>query len=74
MPRRHDARTHRGAESGSKAEVGASRAGFMVEYAELIPTDAWTGSFEVVDGRIGVPDAPGHGVELTPEAMKRFAV
>jgi D-arabinonate dehydratase len=54
--------------------VGASRAGFMVEYAELIPTDAWTGSFEVVDGRIGVPDAPGHGVELTPEAMKRFAV
>jgi D-arabinonate dehydratase len=54
--------------------VGASRAGFMVEYAELIPTDAWTGSFEVVDGRIGVPDAPGHGVELTPEAMSRFAV
>lgn len=54
--------------------VGASRAGFMVEYAELIPPDALTHSFEVVEGRIRVPDAPGHGVELTSEAMTRFAV
>jgi D-arabinonate dehydratase len=54
--------------------VGASRAGFMVEYAELIPPDAWTHPFEVIDGKIRVPDVPGHGVELTPEAMSRFAV
>jgi L-alanine-DL-glutamate epimerase-like enolase superfamily enzyme len=46
----------------------------MVEYAELIPPDAWTHPFEVIDGKIRVPDVPGHGVELTPEAMKRFAV
>ena len=54
--------------------VGASRRGFMVEYAELIPPDALTRRFEVVDGHIRVPDVPGHGVELTPEAMARFAV
>lgn len=53
--------------------VGASRAGYMVEYAELIPPDVWTRPFEVVDGEITVPDVPGHGVELTPEAMTRFA-
>jgi L-alanine-DL-glutamate epimerase-like enolase superfamily enzyme len=54
--------------------VGASRAGYMVEYAELIPPDAFTRPFEVIDGKITVPDTPGHGVELTPEAMTRFAV
>ncbi len=54
--------------------VGASRRGFMVEYAELIPPDALTLPFEVVDGRIHVPDVPGHGVELTTDALSRFAV
>jgi L-alanine-DL-glutamate epimerase-like enolase superfamily enzyme len=54
--------------------VGASRRGFMVEYAELIPADALTLPFEVVDGTIRVPDTPGHGVELTPEALARYAV
>jgi D-arabinonate dehydratase len=54
--------------------VGASRAGFMVEYAELIPPDSWNHPFEVVEGKIRVPDVPGHGVELTAEAMTRFAV
>jgi D-arabinonate dehydratase len=53
--------------------VGASRAGYMVECAELIPPDAWTRSFEVVDGRIRVPDTPGHGLELTRDAMSRFS-
>jgi L-alanine-DL-glutamate epimerase-like enolase superfamily enzyme len=54
--------------------VGAVSAGFMVEHAELIPPDTLTRPFEVIDGRIEVPDVPGHGVEVTPEAMKRFAV
>jgi D-arabinonate dehydratase len=54
--------------------VGAVSAGFMVEYAELIPADAMTRAFQVVDGHIRVPDVPGHGVEVTPEAIKRFAV
>jgi L-alanine-DL-glutamate epimerase-like enolase superfamily enzyme len=46
----------------------------MVEYAELIPPDALTRPFEVIDGYILVPDAPGHGVEVTLEALSRFAV
>ena len=54
--------------------VGAVSSGFMVEYAELIPTDALTRPFPVIDGRIAVPDVPGHGVEVTPEALKRFAI
>ena len=54
--------------------VGASRSGFMVEYAELIPPDAFTLPFDVVDGRIRVPDVPGHSVELTTDALSRFAV
>ncbi len=54
--------------------VGASPSGFMVEFAELIPPDALTQPFEVVDGHIRVPEVPGHGVELTPEALTRFAV
>lgn len=54
--------------------VGASPAGWMVEYAELIPPDVFTRSFEVVDGTMEVPQAPGHGVEFTAEAMGRFAL
>jgi len=54
--------------------VGAVSSGFMVEYAELLPPDTLTRPFEVVDGHIRVPDVPGHGVEVTPESMKRFAV
>ncbi|MEX1126641.1 MAG: mandelate racemase/muconate lactonizing enzyme family protein [Acidimicrobiia bacterium] len=54
--------------------VGAVSTGFMVEYAELIPPDTLTRPFEVIDGHIKVPDVPGHGFEVTPEAMKRFAV
>jgi L-alanine-DL-glutamate epimerase-like enolase superfamily enzyme len=46
----------------------------MVEFAELIPADALTREFVVSDGHIRVPDVPGHGVELTGDAMTRFAV
>ena len=54
--------------------VGAVSSGWMVEYAELIPADALTNAFTVVDGHIEVPAVGGHGVELTTEAMRNFAV
>lgn len=54
--------------------VGAGPAGYMAEYAELIPPDATTQPFDVVDGHITVPDVPGHGFELTADAMTHFAV
>lgn len=53
--------------------VGASPMGYMCEYAELIPPDTLTRSFTVVDGALTCPDAPGHGVEFTPEALLRYA-
>jgi L-alanine-DL-glutamate epimerase-like enolase superfamily enzyme len=53
--------------------VGASPRGHMVEYAELIPADAFSRRFEVVSGKIRVPDVPGHGVELTPDALAHFS-
>lgn len=52
--------------------VGATPSGYMVEYAPLLPEDAFTQPFIVEDGAIGVPDVPGHGVELTAEAMTHF--
>jgi D-arabinonate dehydratase len=54
--------------------VGATPSGFMAEYAELLPADALTREFAVRDGHLEVPDVPGHGVELTPEALSRYAV
>ena len=54
--------------------VGASRRGFMVEFAELIPADSLTREFTVSNGHIRVPDVPGHGVELSAEALTRYAV
>lgn len=48
--------------------VGASPAGYMCEYAELIPPGFLTRSFPVVDGMIEVPEVPGHGVEVAASA------
>ena len=44
--------------------VGASPAGWMAEYTDLLPEETWTADFTVVDGAIEVPKTPGHGVEL----------
>jgi L-alanine-DL-glutamate epimerase-like enolase superfamily enzyme len=44
--------------------VGASPAGWMAEYTDLLPSETWTREFPVVDGAIEVPDVAGHGVEL----------
>ncbi len=52
--------------------IGAVRSGFMAEYAELIPADALTRPFPVVDGHIEIPDVPGHGVALARDAIDRY--
>ncbi len=44
--------------------VGASPAGWMAEYTDLLPEGTWTVDFTVVDGAIEVPKTPGHGVDL----------
>ncbi|MFC1491355.1 mandelate racemase/muconate lactonizing enzyme family protein [Nitrospinota bacterium] len=53
--------------------VGASPRGFMAEYMELIPSGALTREFEAKDGLMRVPDVPGHGVEFTREAIKKYS-
>ena len=58
----------------SVSAVAASPVGTMVEYAQLIPPDIFTSDFSPTDGEITVPDVPGHGVEISPEAIARFRV
>lgn len=53
--------------------VGASASGWAAEYTELLPEGIFTRPFDVADGAIAVPDAPGHGVEFTAEAIERWA-
>lgn len=52
--------------------VAATPGGRMVEYMELLPPDALTRDFPVVDGCMEVPDAPGHGVEFTERAIRKY--
>lgn len=54
--------------------VGAAPSAWACEYVELIPRGALTRDFDVVDGRIAVPDVPGHGVEFTEDAIARYRV
>jgi L-alanine-DL-glutamate epimerase-like enolase superfamily enzyme len=54
--------------------VGASPMGYMCEYAPLIPSGTFTRDFVVKAGAIDIPDAPGHGVEFTADALVRYAV
>ncbi|MBI3129448.1 MAG: mandelate racemase/muconate lactonizing enzyme family protein [Candidatus Tectomicrobia bacterium] len=56
----------------SAGPVAASPAGAMVEYMELFPPGTLTREFKLEKGSLRVPDVPGHGVEFTPEAFKRF--
>ena len=53
--------------------LAATPSGYMVEYVELLPPDVLTQDFPVVDGSMEVPDAPGHGVEFTEEAIRRYS-
>jgi L-alanine-DL-glutamate epimerase-like enolase superfamily enzyme len=53
--------------------IGASPSGFMVEYMDLIPSGALTRKFAAVGGMMRVPDVPGHGLEFTPDAVKKYS-
>jgi L-alanine-DL-glutamate epimerase-like enolase superfamily enzyme len=53
--------------------IGASPRGFMVEYMDLIPSGALTREFTVSGGMLKVPDAPGHGFQFTPDAIKKYS-
>jgi L-alanine-DL-glutamate epimerase-like enolase superfamily enzyme len=54
--------------------VGAFPCGYMVEYLEHAPDDLWSEAFAIDDGFLHVPQIPGHGVDFSDEAKKRYAV
>lgn len=54
--------------------LAAAPSAWACEYVQLLPADALTRRFEVVDGHMAVPDTPGHGVEFTAEAIDRYRV
>ena len=53
--------------------VGATPSGYMVEFMDLFPSDSLTRKFEAKGGFMKVLDVPGHGLELTPEAIKKYS-
>lgn len=58
----------------SVSAVAASPAGKLVEFAELIPADVFTGDFAPRAGSIHVPDVPGHGVQIAAEVIDRYRI
>ena len=54
--------------------LAATPAAFQVEYMEFIPVDALEYAIELRNGALVAPDVPGHGVALTAEAIRRFAL
>lgn len=52
--------------------LAATPSGYMVEYVEMLPPETLTREFPVVSGRMEVPDVPGHGVEFSEEAIRRY--
>ena len=54
--------------------IGASPSGYMVEYMDFFNSEDMTQDFSVKDGKITVPDVPGHGFEFTDEALKNYRI
>jgi D-arabinonate dehydratase len=53
--------------------IGTSPAMHLAEYAPLLPSGIFTQEFPVVDGHLGLPDGPGHGVAFAPGMLERYA-
>ena len=52
--------------------IAATPSGYMVEYVDMLPADTLTRDFPVVDGCMEVPDTPGHGMEFTEQAIRKY--
>src|SRR5262245_14226449 len=52
--------------------VGALENGFLVEFIDWTPKDLFTGMPVCEDGHFRISDRPGHGIELGPEAERRY--
>lgn len=58
----------------SASLIGAFSAGFAVEYMDFFPKNSFTHDFAVRGGCIEVPEAPGHGVEFSEDAINKFKI
>ncbi len=52
--------------------VGALSNGFLVEFIDWTPPDLFTGMPRCEGGHFTIPDAPGHGIALAPDAVKKY--
>jgi L-alanine-DL-glutamate epimerase-like enolase superfamily enzyme len=52
--------------------VGAIANGFLVEYMDWAPPDLLLGLPPCEDGQFRIPDRPGHGLALGPDAVKKY--
>jgi L-alanine-DL-glutamate epimerase-like enolase superfamily enzyme len=53
--------------------VGALSNGFLVEFIDWAPADLFEGMPACEDGHFRIPDRPGHGIALAPEAIRKYA-
>lgn len=54
--------------------VAAFPSGYAVEYMNFFKDNPFSQEFRVADGKIAVPDVPGHGVEFEKAALKLYQV
>jgi len=52
--------------------VAALANGFLVEFMDWVPADLFTGIPRCEDGQFRLPDRPGHGLALAPDADKKY--
>lgn len=59
-------------------ELSASLAGLCnkhyVEHIDFFPADFFTNDFSIKDGKIFLPKTPGHGVEVSRQAIDKYKV
>jgi len=54
--------------------VGALANGFLVEFIDWTPPDLFLGMPRCEDGHFRIPDRPGHGIALAPDAVRKYGV
>ena len=53
--------------------VGALANGFLVEWIDWAPADLFDGMPRCEDGQFRISDRPGHGLALTPDAVRKYS-
>jgi L-alanine-DL-glutamate epimerase-like enolase superfamily enzyme len=52
--------------------LGALSNGFLVEFIDWVPADLFEGMPRCEEGHFRIPDRPGHGIALAPEAELKY--